>query len=135
VTRLAGGIVVPVEAVQRVAIPTEPDLVDGQHHDRTARGLGLAQLVPGDEPDVGWAIALDALEHDGPANLERILDGNSPGSSPVCAETVMPGVDPSTLAGNLAAYDLAVATALGDGAHLTEEPPLACYARGKGPRR
>ena len=84
---------------------------------------------------VGWAIALDALEHAGPANLERILGGVAPGSSPVCSETVMPGVDPSTLGSNLAAYDLAVATALGNGTHLTEEPALACYTRGNGPKR
>ncbi len=84
---------------------------------------------------VGWAIALDALEHDGPANLERILNGGAPGSSPVCAEAVMPGVDPATFASNLAAYDLAVALALGDGTHLTAEPPIACYTRGRGPRR
>jgi len=84
---------------------------------------------------VGWAIALDALTHTGPANLARILDGNAPGASPICAETVMPGVDPSTLADNLAAYDEAVALALGEGAHLTEEPPIACSTRGRGPKR
>ena len=84
---------------------------------------------------VGWAIALDALQHPGPANLARILDGNAPGASPICAETVMPGVDPATLADDLAAYDAAVAQALGDGAHLTEEPAIACHTRGRGPRR
>src|SRR5262245_13583199 len=83
---------------------------------------------------VGWAIALDALEHDGPADLARILGGGAPGTLPVCAEAVMPGVDPSALAGNLAAYDLAVGTALGNGTHLTAEPPLACYTRGNGPK-
>ncbi len=75
------------------------------------------------------------MDHEGPADLGRILAGNAPGSSPVCAETVLPGVDPSTLASNLASYDLAVAIALGSGTHLTEEPALACYTRGKGPKR
>ena len=84
---------------------------------------------------VGWAIALDALENAGPASLARILGGGAPGSSPVCAEAVMPGVDPGNLAANLAAYDLAVGTALGNGTHLTEEPALACYTRGGRPRR
>jgi len=84
---------------------------------------------------VGYVIALDALEHAGPANLERILGGGAPGSSPVCAETGMPGVDPMTLASNLAAYDAAVSAALSNGTHLTEEPALACYTRGRGPKR
>ena len=47
----------------------------------------------------------------------------------------MPGVDPATLDDDLAAYDAAVASALGDGAHLTEEPAIECYTRGRGPRR
>jgi hypothetical protein len=84
---------------------------------------------------VGWAIALDALEHPGPANLARILDGAAPGAAPVCAEAVMPGVDPAALADNLAAFDLAVATSLGNGTHLTAEPAPACYTRGTRPRR
>jgi hypothetical protein len=84
---------------------------------------------------VGWAIALDALTHDGPADLARVLAGNAPGASPVCAETVMLGVDPGTFASGLASYDTAVATALADGAHLEEEPALACYPSGGGPRR
>jgi hypothetical protein len=46
----------------------------------------------------------------------------------------MPGVDPSTLPSNLDAYFEAVGTALFNGTHLTEEPPLACYARGNGPK-
>lgn len=84
---------------------------------------------------VGYAMALDALEHEGPANLERIQGGNVPGSSPVCGKTVMPGVDPSTLDSNLAALDAATAAALFNGAHLSEEPALACYTRGNGPKR
>lgn len=84
---------------------------------------------------VGYAIALDALTHPGPADLERILGGMAPGSSPVCNETVMPGVDPAALAADLDAYDLAVALALDNGKHLTEEPALVCNARASQPRR
>jgi hypothetical protein len=84
---------------------------------------------------VAWAIALDALEHEGPADLARVLAGNAPGASPVCAEAVMPGVDPSTLASNLAVYDAAVGTALFEGTHLVEEPAIACYTSGVGPKR
>ena len=83
---------------------------------------------------VGWAIALDALEHDGPANLARILDGGAPGSSPICAATLMPGVDPSSFEINQQRFEEAIGTALFNGAHTTEEPPLACYTRGNGPK-
>ena len=38
-------------AVQCVAVPAEPDLVDGQRDDRAAGVLGLAQLEPGQGPD------------------------------------------------------------------------------------
>lgn len=104
----------------------------------------LQQVCPANTADhraigtydpVGWAIALDALEHDGPADLARILGGGAPGSAPACAESVMPGVDPGSLAANLAALDLAQGTALGNGAHLTQEPALACHTRGSRPRR
>jgi triacylglycerol esterase/lipase EstA (alpha/beta hydrolase family) len=83
---------------------------------------------------VGWAIALDALEHDGPARIDRLLAGGAPGSSPVCGETLMPGVDPSTLASNVDALTEATATALFNGTHLTAEPLLACYSNGDGPK-
>ena len=106
--------------------------------------LTLQQLCPantanhraiGTYDPVGWAIALDALEHEGPADLARILGGGAPGSHAACAASLMPGVDPATFASNLALYDTAVATNLGNGAHATEEPPLACTTRGRGPKR
>jgi len=115
-------------------------LTDGGNN---VANIALQDVCPANSADhaaigtydpVGWAIALDALEHGGPASLVRMLGGGAPGSSPVCAETVMPGVDPSTLPSNLDAYFEAVGTALFNGTHLTAEPPLACYARGNGPK-
>lgn len=84
---------------------------------------------------VGFAIALDALLHDGPASLERVLGGYAPGESPICLEEVMPGVDPADLDYNLARYDLFFAQGLTNGVHLVEEPLAACYTRGDGPPR
>lgn len=84
---------------------------------------------------VGFAIALDALVNDGPASLDRVLGGAAPGAAPVCAEAVMPGVDPAALDDDLALYDDFVAQALANGVHLVEEPLLACYSRGNGPAR
>ena len=82
---------------------------------------------------VGYAIALDALEHDGPANLARLLDGGVPGSSPVCAEVFMPGVDPSTFIDDLARYFTASGNALASSRHVAAEPASACYSSGNGP--
>ena len=82
---------------------------------------------------VGYAIVLDALENEGPASLARLLQGGAPGSSPVCSETLMPGVDPATFADDLMMTEEAVALALANGTHLTEEPLPACYTSGNGP--
>jgi hypothetical protein len=110
---------------------------------RNVVNISLQEVCPANTADhraigthdpVGWAIALDALEHEGPASLARILGGGVPGSSAVCAETLMPGVDPSSMASNLERYDEAIGTALFNGTHATAEPPLACYTRGNGPR-
>ena len=82
---------------------------------------------------VGFAIVLDALENEGPASLDRLLQGGAPGSSPVCAETFMPGVDPTTIDSDLMMLQETVNSALANGAHLTEEPAAACYTSGNGP--
>ena len=92
-----------------------------------------AHNASGTYDPVAWAIALDALEHKGPANVARILGGSAPGSSPICAETLMPGVDPASFDSNLARMEEAVGTALFNAAHVEAEPPLACYTRGNGP--
>ena len=87
----------------------------------------------GTSDPVGYAIALDALEHQGPASLERLLDGGVPGSSPVCAETFMPGVNPLTYIDNLIRYFTASGNAIANSLHISAEPASACYSGGNGP--
>jgi hypothetical protein len=67
---------------------------------------------------VAYALAMDALTHDGPASPARIDSG-------VCAQPYMPGIDPVTGpgAGLQALYDDETST----GPETPSEPPLACY--------
>jgi hypothetical protein len=67
---------------------------------------------------VAYALAIDALDHDGPANPSRI-------STSVCSQPYMPGINPITgpASGLQAFYDDETST----GPESTSEPPLACY--------
>jgi hypothetical protein len=67
---------------------------------------------------VAYALAIDALDHDGPADKGRI-----PAS--VCTQPYMPGINPVTGpgAGLQAFYDDESST----GPETPSEPPLACY--------
>jgi pimeloyl-ACP methyl ester carboxylesterase len=81
---------------------------DGSEHDT----LGTVDAV-------AYALAIDALEHDGPADPGRI-------PSSVCAQPYMPGIDPATGpgAGLQAFYRNESST----GPETTSEPPVVCYA-------
>jgi triacylglycerol esterase/lipase EstA (alpha/beta hydrolase family) len=67
-----------------------------------------------------YALAIDALEHPGPADPSRI-------ASSVCTQPAMPGVDPITgpVNGAAAAADLLLAFATYP--PVPAEPPLRCY--------
>jgi hypothetical protein len=73
-----------------------------------------------------FAIAMDALDHPGPAKLGRI-------DRSVCATDTMPGVSRPEADAKLAEYVAILETALGpDGPRADGEPPTACYVK---PRR
>jgi hypothetical protein len=86
-------------------------------------------LTIGTMDPVAYAIAVDALTHAGPADPHRIDRG-------VCAQLLMPGVDPAsanTYAQVIAAqFGLAAVSVPGVNLvgvrELKAEPPLACYA-------
>lgn len=70
-----------------------------------------------------YAIAMDALNHDGPADpagLDRA----------VCAEAFAPYVDPVTFPAAYAKAWAEIWTQLATYPQVTEEPPLKPYARG-----
>jgi hypothetical protein len=79
----------------------------------TSEHLGL-----GTYDSVAYALALDALDHDGPADPARI-------PLSVCAQPLMPGVNPVTFPIDSAHAAINVFTSPGD--TVTHEPPLACY--------
>ena len=81
---------------------------------QTTEHLGLAY-----DP-VAWALAFDAIASDGPAQESRI------GSS-VCAQVVMPGVNPATFAADVARA-VALYAAFPSVPDVDAEPPLRCYA-------
>ncbi len=67
---------------------------------------------------VAYALAVDALDHDGPAEPKRI-------PLTVCAQALHPGINPATFATDAAAA--AADYAAYQSASIPAEPPLACY--------
>jgi hypothetical protein len=84
-------------------------------------------LVLGSYDPVGWALALDALTHDGPADAAR-LDPTA-----ICAQPFMPGVDPAAFPANWGRYLAAVGEGSRQAEQVGAEPPLKCYAAGTCP--
>lgn len=83
-------------------------------------------VMVGTTSNTSYALALDALTHDGPANPSRI-------ASSVCASPFMPGVDPANVQANLTGLSGAPGLISVLGVNLvgapvaTEEPPLKPY--------
>jgi hypothetical protein len=72
-----------------------------------------------------WAVGLDALTHDGPADERRI-------DPAVCSQDTMPGVDRETGALDTAEAVGRVVTQLATAPKTEAEPPLRCYALVRG---
>lgn len=102
----------------------------------TISNVGVQEVCPGRVADhltlgttdaVGYALAIDALTHDGPVDPARI---DVPG---VCGQAVMPYVDPVTLPANAAQLAQTVATQVALYPHVAFEPPPADYVRARTP--
>jgi len=78
-------------------------------------------LIMGTTDPIGYALVVDAITHDGPADPARI-------SRSVCTQALMPGVNPLTLPLNEARMSAEIATTLATYPHTSAEPPLADYA-------
>ena len=81
-------------------------------------------LIIGSYDPVAWALALDALTNDGPADPARI-------DPAVCAQQFMPGVDPAAFPANWGRYLAAIVEGARRAEQATEEPPLRCYVTGE----
>jgi Lipase (class 2) len=77
-------------------------------------------LAMGSYDPVGYALAVDAFSHPGPADLRRI-------ALTVCSQPFQPGVDPATFVSDYARYARAVATAQVQAPEVNAEPALRCY--------
>jgi len=78
-------------------------------------------LAMGSYDAVGYALAVDALDHAGPASADRI-------DISVCAQPFQPGVDPGAFPQQYARYLQAVGQASASARMLSAEPPLKRYA-------
>jgi triacylglycerol esterase/lipase EstA (alpha/beta hydrolase family) len=85
-------------------------------------------LAMGSYDPVGYALALDAITHAGPAQAARI-------ALTVCAEALQPGVDPETFASEDARYDQEIGETFANYPHVASEPPLKCYVTASCPKR
>jgi hypothetical protein len=100
--------------------------------------IAVQEVCPGHKADhlsmgsfdpVGYALALDAVTHGGPAEKARI-------AVTVCAEAFQPGVNPETFATDDAKYNQEIAETFGDPSyHVASEPPLKCYVTASCKRR
>lgn len=77
-------------------------------------------LAMGSYDAVGYALAVDAFTHPGPAVAQRV-------SRSVCSTPFQPGVDPATFATDYAGYLAAIGTAAAESPETSAEPPLAPY--------
>lgn len=77
-------------------------------------------LVIGSYDPVAWALVLDALTNDGPADPARI-------DPAVCAQPFMPGVDAAAFPQNWARYSATVGEGSQQAEQASAEPELRCY--------
>jgi hypothetical protein len=77
-------------------------------------------LLVGTIDPVAYALAIDALNHPGPADPSRIAPG-------VCFQGLMPGINRLTFATDLASAAAVLGTTIAAYPHVSSEPALACY--------
>ena len=85
-------------------------------------------LAMGSYDPVGYALALDAVTHAGPAQAARI-------ALTVCAEALQPGVNPATFAADDARYNQWAGETFATYPRVASEPPLKCYVTASCPPR
>ncbi|CCG01962.1 lipase family alpha/beta hydrolase [Blastococcus saxobsidens] len=118
-------------ATDEIVVPNTPPNASSAL--RTGQGrianIALQEICPTNTADhfaigsydpVGYAIVVDALAYDGPAERSRI-------PLTVCAQLHQPGVDPATFAQDYTAMVTYAGSSEGDAADTPQEPPLAPY--------
>jgi hypothetical protein len=91
--------------------------------------LAVQEVCPADASDhlamgtydpVGYALAVDAFTHRGPARAKRV-------SAATCQRPFQPGVDPASFAGDYVSFLAAIGRAAQESPEADAEPPLRCY--------
>jgi triacylglycerol esterase/lipase EstA (alpha/beta hydrolase family) len=80
-------------------------------------------LAIGTIDNVAYRIAMDALEHPGPANLLHL----DPTTDPTICAPFQPGVNPATVAADEADSNADLFSTIGTYPHVPAEPQLKCY--------
>jgi pimeloyl-ACP methyl ester carboxylesterase len=80
-------------------------------------------LSMGSFDPVAYALVVDALDHDGPAQASRV-------DRAVCLRPLQPGVDPVTFPTRLAAYTAGIGSQVALHPRVLAEPPLQPYVLG-----
>lgn len=96
------------------------DITNVALQDVCPTGVTSEHLAVGTYDPVAYALAMDALDHDGPAEPGRI-------DPAVCARLFMPGVDPVAFPGNYAALVATIAQQLALHPKVAAEPELRSY--------
>jgi hypothetical protein len=109
-----------------VVVPSTGTELSGPGRITNVAVQDICPADPSDHLNVGtadavtWALFKDAIDHDGPADPNRV-------SSAVCAQPFMPGVNAATFATDAGTAYAALAVQLSTYPTVDSEPPLACY--------
>lgn len=114
-----------------VVVPNQDQNGSSSLHTGAGRVANIAvqEVCPADSADhlalgsydpVGYALALDAITHPGPASRARIGSG-------VCTQQFMPGVNAGNFAADYGRMAGVVADQLQNYPRVADEPPLKCY--------
>jgi hypothetical protein len=104
------------------ALHTGPGRITNVAVQSVCPGHLAEHLTMGTVDPVGYALVLDALEHAGPADPDRV-------ASSVCRQLFLPGVRPASAARHLVRLGAMVGQQVGLYPHVPAEPPLAGYAQ------
>ena len=121
--------------LDEIVTPNSDDTGSSSLHtgDGAITNVAIQDLCPGDPSEhlaigtqdkVAYDLAVDALEHPGPADPTRAA-ASDPG---ICTPlALMPGINPVTYPTDLASAALDLATNTATAPAIEAEPPLACY--------
>jgi hypothetical protein len=110
-------VVTPIESA---TLHTGPGAIANLALQDVCPGNVSEHLMVGTQDPVAWALAYDALTHEGPAVAERL-------PADTCDQFLMPGVNRATYAADFAIAVAELESNVPGSPRVPEEPELACY--------